>query len=147
MAINGDAKRYRLSVPIMDTSVQKWLDAQINLSISIRHLIRDDIAKHGYTDITCRDVEQGSEPKTATVSDMKKTQKQAQNGTNIAPETTPRPKQQTVNIPAPKNAPIPDEIMGEVNTQPISQPTPQVIPQQAPPSGQNTDDMLASIMG
>lgn len=53
------AKRYRLQVPAEDISVQEWIEAQINISTSIRQLIRDDIMKHGYTDVTCRRVEQG----------------------------------------------------------------------------------------
>lgn len=147
MAISGDAKRYRLSVPVMDTSVQKWLDAQINLSISIRHLIRDDIAKHGYTDITCRDVEQGSEPEASSISGTnspkKQASKQVQNDANTAPKTAT----QTMNIPAPEQAPIPEQIMGGNIPQPMAQPAPQPVPMQAPPTGQNTDDILASMIG
>lgn len=54
LAENG--KRYRLSVPKEDIPVMQWLDAQVNISVSLRTLIRDDIAKNGYTDATCRDV-------------------------------------------------------------------------------------------
>ena len=53
------AKRYRLQVPAEDISVQEWIEAQINISTSIRQLIREDIMKNGYTDVTCRRVEQG----------------------------------------------------------------------------------------
>lgn len=53
------AKRYRLQVPAADESVQKWLAAQINISNSLRLLIREDIQKNGFTDMTCRSVEQG----------------------------------------------------------------------------------------
>lgn len=53
------AKRYRLQVPAADESVQKWLAAQINISNSLRLLIREDIQKNGFTDVTCRAVEQG----------------------------------------------------------------------------------------
>lgn len=50
------AKRYRLNVPKEDVPVIQWLEAQVNPSVSIRTLIRDDIAKNGYTDATCREV-------------------------------------------------------------------------------------------
>lgn len=39
------AKRYRLQVPAEDISVQEWIEAQINISTSIRQLIREDIMK------------------------------------------------------------------------------------------------------
>lgn len=57
--MTATAKRYRLQVPAEDISVQEWIEAQINISTSIRQLIRDDIMKNGYTDVTCRRVEQG----------------------------------------------------------------------------------------
>lgn len=57
--MTATAKRYRLQVPVEDISVQEWIEAQINISTSIRQLIRDDIMKNGYTDVTCRRVEQG----------------------------------------------------------------------------------------
>lgn len=53
------AKRYRLTVPDADVSTQQWLASQINFSNSIRALIREDIMKNGFTDVSCRPVEQG----------------------------------------------------------------------------------------
>lgn len=50
--------RYRLNVPPQDTSVLEWLKAQAHLSISLRLLIKEDIVRNGYTDVTCRSVEQ-----------------------------------------------------------------------------------------
>lgn len=50
------ARRYRLNVPKEDLPVQRWIDAQIDKSASIRALIREDILRNGYTDATCRDV-------------------------------------------------------------------------------------------
>lgn len=54
-----DAKRYRFQVPAADESVQAWLASQINISSSLRLLIREDIQKNGFSDVTCRAVEQG----------------------------------------------------------------------------------------
>ena len=51
--------RRRLSVPYEDESVIRWLDCQVNMSVSLRSLIREDIRKNGYTDVTCREVVQG----------------------------------------------------------------------------------------
>lgn len=50
--------RYRYSVPKADTSVNDWISAQSNLSISLRMLIGDAIERDGYIDITCKRKEQ-----------------------------------------------------------------------------------------
>lgn len=98
MAINGDSRKYRLAVPQMDTSVQKWLDSQINISISVRHLIRNDIQKNGYTDVTCRDIEQNTaadQPQQIPQTEPKKTPAKPTNVTKtqpqMMPELTPKP--------------------------------------------------------
>jgi hypothetical protein len=57
---NMPSTRYRLSVPAADESTLAWIDAQLNLSYSIRMLIREDIQKNGCTDVSCRAVEQGA---------------------------------------------------------------------------------------
>lgn len=57
---NMEAKRYRFQVPSEDVTVQEWLAAQINVSTSLRQLIREDIQRNGFTDVTCRAVEQGA---------------------------------------------------------------------------------------
>lgn len=46
-------KRYRLSVPVEDKLVNKWLSVQANISWSIRVLIREQIRNAGITDVTC----------------------------------------------------------------------------------------------
>lgn len=45
-------KRYTFSVPVPDKSVLDWLDAQYNISQSLRIIIKDYAAKYGNTDIT-----------------------------------------------------------------------------------------------
>lgn len=50
--------RFRLRVPREDTSVAEWWAAQVNPSASVRALIREDIERHGYTDLTSRPVTQ-----------------------------------------------------------------------------------------
>lgn len=47
--------RYRFNVPDMDETTIKWLAAQINPSVSLRLLIKEDIADSGgISDVTCR---------------------------------------------------------------------------------------------
>ena len=46
--------RYRISVPEQDVGVHEWIRNQLNLSMSVRMLIKDDIHRNGYSDVTCR---------------------------------------------------------------------------------------------
>ena len=48
-----NSKRFRISVPTDDISVIEWLRRQENISFSLRVLIKDSIAQHGYMDVTC----------------------------------------------------------------------------------------------
>lgn len=72
MAKLDSAKRYRFTVPSQDAYVQEWIEAQINLSTSIRTLIREDIQKNGYTDVTCREVEQRPKVGRPTTAEVEK---------------------------------------------------------------------------
>ena len=53
-----DVIRYRFAVPTQDASVHAWLESQMNMSMSLRLLIKEDIMRNGCTDMTCRTVEQ-----------------------------------------------------------------------------------------
>lgn len=50
---NEKYKRFRLSVPWGDETVLGWCRAQVNLSYSLRMLIKDYVAKNGFADPTC----------------------------------------------------------------------------------------------
>lgn len=45
--------RYRFSVPLGDNVVNDWVDAQSNLSFSLRLLIRAFVRSYGMQDVTC----------------------------------------------------------------------------------------------
>lgn len=45
-------KRLTLSVPVSDTAVFDWLDAQYNLSASLRIIIKDYAARYGNVDVS-----------------------------------------------------------------------------------------------
>lgn len=49
--------RLRFAVPKEDESIIRWLNAQSNMSYSLRVLIKRAILKSGYTDITCELIE------------------------------------------------------------------------------------------
>lgn len=46
--------RYRFSVPEQDAAVHEWIKNQLNVSMSLRMLIKEDVNKNGYSDVTCR---------------------------------------------------------------------------------------------
>lgn len=118
------AKRYRLQVPAADESVQKWLAEQINISTSLRQLIRDDIQKNGFTDVTCRAVEQG--PKRGRPTNAELERREEQKVQDAGTQTEQNVKQEN-----------------EQTNQTFAQAQPVAVSQ---PDTKN-DDVLASILG
>lgn len=55
---DGGPLRPRLTVPLADVSVVEWIEAQENLSVSFRLLVRDWIRRNGMTDPACHPVAQ-----------------------------------------------------------------------------------------
>lgn len=53
-----EAHRFTVRVPLADTSVVDWWEAQYDPSASVRTLIRDEIVRHGYTDTVNRPIAQ-----------------------------------------------------------------------------------------
>lgn len=51
-------RKVRWTVPAIDISVSRWLDAQVSISNSLSALIRDSIERDGYVDVVHRPVEQ-----------------------------------------------------------------------------------------
>lgn len=49
--------RTRLSIPAADESTIRWLEAQENVSASVRYLVREHIRREGYTDPVCAPVD------------------------------------------------------------------------------------------
>lgn len=49
----GTPRRYRMSVPEEDVAVIQWVEAQANLSFSLRSIIKDYISNYGISDATC----------------------------------------------------------------------------------------------
>lgn len=103
------SKRYRLSVPDADTSVHEWLAAQINASASLRMLIREDIQQNGYTDVTCRNVEQGPKRGRPTLAEQREralaeAQDTSEEATSMEPASH-ADNPQTIPAPKPKLRP------------------------------------------
>ena len=55
-------RKVQITVPTADTSVIEWLDAQYSASDSIRRLIRESIAREGFTDVANRPVRPPARP-------------------------------------------------------------------------------------
>lgn len=51
-------RRIQISVPSKDKAAWSWLEAQDNISTSLRILMHRDVIKNGYTDVLSRDVQQ-----------------------------------------------------------------------------------------
>jgi len=55
-------REVQLSVPTADTTVAEWLDLQYSASESIRRLIRESVAREGFTDVANRPVRPPANP-------------------------------------------------------------------------------------
>jgi len=55
-------RKVQLSVPTADTTVAEWLDLQYSASESIRRLIRESVAREGFTDVANRPVRPPANP-------------------------------------------------------------------------------------
>lgn len=52
----SSARRYMVRVPLVDTSFAEWWAAQDNPSASVMALIRDQVARYGFTDSANRPI-------------------------------------------------------------------------------------------
>lgn len=59
MAKAQSYRQVRMSIPENDASVLRWLEAQSNMTLSIRLAIRQAITKYGYVDLSCLDIDKG----------------------------------------------------------------------------------------
>lgn len=62
MAEAPTTRKVQLSVPTADTTVAEWLDLQYSASESIRRLIRESVAREGFTDVANRPVRPPANP-------------------------------------------------------------------------------------
>ena len=143
-------KRYRLSVPEADTSVNDWIASQDNLSFSLRCIIKDAIARYGLTDVTCiggfhqepqavvlQDAnEQLMEP-SVPFDDVTAVTRSGKGQTRIAPVIEPQIKEQQEPVPEPVSQP-------ELPSQTIEKKKPML--SQEKPLQQNTSDALKSLL-
>lgn len=56
------ARKVQISVPTADTTVIEWLELQYAASESIRRLIRESVAREGFTDVANRPVRPPAQP-------------------------------------------------------------------------------------
>lgn len=147
-------KRYRLTVPEEDKTVQKFLDCQGNYSISIRMLIRNYISKHGYTDVTCLDVDvvpKRGRPSNAELELRRAMINESDNNLNEAQEMPQTPVQLVERVSEPKKpvktaAPkVPTEHVKEPE-KPVVKPVVKSVETESVPT-EDAGSMLTSILG
>lgn len=117
--------RYRFSVPAADEAVSAWMETQDDPSHSLRALIRENIERHGYTDIVNRPVAQL--PKrgrpVAGDADFVEEEDAAQ---QPAPTTQPKPAPKTQAEPVAPVAAV------AVEPEPVAEVEPEPEPEQDP---------------
>lgn len=114
--MNEDSfKRYRFSVPKADVSVTEWINAQANLSFSLRQLIKEHIVQHGVVDVTCMAVGKQPRPGRPTNAELEARaaamaeQAPAISQSAAATAEEPRPAAFPDAAPAPKASPAPQD--------------------------------------
>lgn len=106
--------RHRFTVPVGDTSVRAWIDAQSNLGFSLRILIKAFIRDYGIQDATCLELgipvsRVGRPPKKAAIhlSGFQETAPPQDTGEEPPQERTGIPVQAQASAPqAPPDVPL-----------------------------------------
>lgn len=121
-------RKVRWTLPAADTSVAEWLDAQENISESLRLLIREEIQRSGYVDIAYKPVEQlprrGRPPKSETTPQDDQDDRPEQPRTprsRAHPAQTAQPARPRLVEAAPAQAPA---AVPEPEAEPVSEPAP-----------------------
>lgn len=114
-------KRYiKIGIPMDDISVLKWLEKQHNMSDSLRHLIKEDVERGGYSDVFCREVvpksKVGRKSNAELLMEREALEQQVdiepvRNTVPVQPKTTTTPKKaiqtmQTKAAPKPQPKPV-----------------------------------------
>ena len=135
------AMRYRLKVPESDASVIAWMDAQSELSISLRLLIKEDIIRNGFTDVTCRPVGQlpkRGRPSNAEVEFRESVPVMDDDVEEVKPQKVVKPKAQTKTKT--KTDVVTDEVEPEAQVETI------VKPKVADAATESREDMITSML-
>jgi hypothetical protein len=62
VAQTASARKVQLTIPPADTTMNEWLDVQYSAADSIRKLIRESVAREGFTDVANRPVRPPANP-------------------------------------------------------------------------------------
>jgi hypothetical protein len=62
VAQTASARKVQLTIPPADTTMNEWLDMQYSAADSIRKLIRESVAREGFTDVANRPVRPPAQP-------------------------------------------------------------------------------------
>lgn len=117
--------RYRFSVPAADEAVSAWMETQDDPSHSLRALIRENIERHGYTDIVNRPVAQLPKRGRPVAGDADFVEEDAVQQPAVvagAPQQQPAPTTQSKPQPAPKTQAEPVAPVAAVAVEPEPEP-------------------------
>lgn len=101
--------RHRFTVPVGDTNVRNWIEAQSNLGFSLRILIKAFIRDYGMQDATCLELgipvnRVGRPPKKAVIHLSGFQESNENQGEIIQDEPSEQPVQAQASVPKPVNA-------------------------------------------
>lgn len=101
--------RHRFTVPVGDTNVRNWIEAQSNLGFSLRILIKAFIRDYGMQDATCLELgipvnRVGRPPKKAVIHLSGFQESNENQGEIIQDEPSEQPVQAQASVPEPVNA-------------------------------------------
>ena len=113
-----DVIRYRFAVPTQDASVHEWLESQMNMSMSLRLLIKEDILRNGCTDVTCRVVEQVPKRGRPSIADNDKAVGMEQKEAVPPKKTKSRAKKKQVVVEEPEE--ISQDVVEEAPKKPVT---------------------------
>ena len=127
--------RHCISVPDNDTDVVNWINAQNNLSMSLRHLIKQSVQKDGIGDIFCKPISNPGVSAGRPKGSVSVTEDVTETKVEVTPKVV-----EPVGVPyvapasqvAPQSQPM-------VQSAPIQQTTPQA-------SNPNLNSALASLL-
>lgn len=119
--------QYRFRVPVADATVTAWIKAQDNVSFSLRALIHQHVASHGYTDATCTPIALVASPGVpASAASVEPA--------SLGPASTSSDAKRGSGMERKKESPRPAEPVPTPAPEPVAQPAPEPTPLTPTPS-------------
>ena len=111
MSLSAKTARYTFTVPTTDTQIVEWAALQHSLSVSMRLIIKDYIAKHGMVDASCQPMMMTDDVPVVTVPHINVEAVDEQPVEDPIPET--KSESETIEENIVKNSPA-DDILADL---------------------------------